>query len=121
MCHLKRLHHGIGDLLASLVDPLEQGGRDLQARGGRRIMQIAEHGLQGPQRLTGPIEANLAEQAMLNRVPLRAVGRIMTHSHAQAQAVAELALELRFPQPGPIPITAPSVAQDQELRSLGVY
>ena len=100
MCYLKRLHHGIGELLASVVDSLERGGRDLQAWGGRRSTQIAEHGLQGSQRLTGPIETDLAAQARLNRVPLRAAGRIITHRHAPAQAIAEPALEWRFPQPG---------------------
>jgi hypothetical protein len=67
--HLKRLHHGIGDLLARLVAPHEQGGRDLQVCGGRGITQRAEHGLPGPQRLTGPSEADRAEHAMRHRVP----------------------------------------------------
>lgn len=119
-CFLKRLHHGIGDLLASVVDALERGGRDLQARGGRRITPIAEHRLHAPHRLTGPIEADRAAHARRNRVPLRAAGRIMTPRHAQAQAVAEPAVAWRFPQPGPIPSTVSSVAQDQEWRGLEV-
>jgi hypothetical protein len=44
----------------------------------------------------------------------------MTHRHVQAPAVAELALESRLPPQGPRPMMAPSVAQDQKLRRLGV-
>jgi hypothetical protein len=114
------LHDGIGDPLARFVDALEQAGGDPQARSGRGITQIAEHRLKGPQGLARLLETDLAEQAMLNRVPLRAAGWIVAHGHAQAQAVAELALELCFPQAEPTSITAPSVRHDQELRGLWV-
>ena len=63
----------------------------------------------------------MTKQAVLNRIPLRAAGRIVTDGHAQAQAVAELALQWRFPQPGTTAITAPSVCQDQEVPGLGVH
>ena len=59
--HLQRLHDGIGNPLAGLVNPLEQAGDDPQTRGGRGMAQIAEHGLKGPQGLPRPIETDLAE------------------------------------------------------------
>jgi hypothetical protein len=73
-----------------------------------------------PQRLARPIATDLAAQAMLNGVPLRAAGRIVTHRHPQVQPVTKLALELGFPHPGATPITAPTICQDQEGRAPGV-
>lgn len=91
------LHHGIADLFAGLVDALDQAGRHPETSGGSRIAQIAQHRLQGAQGLARPVDADLAEQAMLNRIPLRATRRVVTDRNRQPQPVAKLALKLLFP------------------------
>ena len=118
--HIQCLHHGVGDLLAGLIEAIEPLCSDLQARRGGRVTQIAEHGVEGAQGLAGPVETNLAEQAMLNRMPLRAASRVMTDGHHQPESVAELALELGFPQARTISVTAPRIGQDHELRGVRV-
>ena len=70
MFYRQRFHHSIGHALAGTVDPLKQAGRDPQARSGRRVPDRPQHGLQGPHGPPGPIEADVAEQSMLHRVPL---------------------------------------------------
>ena len=121
MFHLQRFHHRIGHALAGMVDPLKQAGRDPQARSGRRVPDIPQPGLQGPQGLPGPLAAHVAEQSRRKRVPLRATGRIVTDRHVQTQPIAPLALEWRFPPPRPTSIAATRVCQDQEARGLRVH
>jgi hypothetical protein len=85
-------HLGIRNLLpcwivAGVEDRLhDQTSRSLGAS------NESEHRVPGPQRYAGPVAADLAEQPMLNRVPLRATRRVMTHGHGQPEAIAELDL-----------------------------
>ena len=74
----------------------------------------SQHRLAGPQGLAGPIETDLAKQAMLNGIPLRTAGGIVTHREAQPHPVAQLALQLVFPKPRPMAVTAASIRQDQQ-------
>src|SRR5262245_22481188 len=60
------------------------------------------------------MQTDRAEQAMRDRIPLRAARRIMTHGDRQPEAVAHLGLSLVFPLPGATPVTAPSVSQHQK-------
>ena len=71
---------------AGLVDAVMEGGADGQAGRGRGAPQVAEHGVPGGEGLAGPVRADRAEQAMLDRVPLRAAGRIVADGHGQAVA-----------------------------------
>ena len=70
LCDRPRLHHSLGHALAGTVDPLKQAGRAPQARSGRRVPAIPQHGRQGPHGPPGPMEAEVAAHAMRNRVPL---------------------------------------------------
>ena len=119
MCYMQPLHHCVGDLLAGLVDPFEQlrGDRQPRRRGG--VAQRPQHCLEAAQGLACPVETDLTEPAMLNRLPLRTARWIMTDRHRHPEPVAEVAWPLRLPQPGPTPITAPRIGQDQEVRGLG--
>src|SRR5438270_692497 len=92
---------------------------DAQAGLGRGTPQVAEHGVPGGQGLTGPVRADRAEQAMLDRVPLRAARRIVADGHGQSVPVAELVLELPFPDPRAGTIAAPAIGQDQQVARLG--
>ena len=51
---------------------------------------------------------------MLNGIPLRTAGGIVTHREAQPHPVAQLALQLVFPKPRPMAVTAASIRQDQQ-------
>ena len=70
-------HAGIGNGLAGLVDAVVAGGADGEAGLGGGPCEIAEHGLPGDKGMTGPGLADRAEQAVLDRVPLGAAGRVV--------------------------------------------
>jgi hypothetical protein len=104
MVHLQRVHDVIGHPLAILAYTREYAGGNPKPRGGPGVMEIA-HSVVSTVRngMARSIESDLAEQVMLNVVPLRAAGRIVTYRHPRPQPVTELALELGFPHPGSPP------------------
>ena len=69
---MPRLHHRLSHPLARLVNPLEQAGRDPPACGRCRATEIAQQGFKGAPGLARPLEADLTQPAVLNRMPLRA-------------------------------------------------
>ena len=97
MLDLERLHHGVGDTLADLIDTCQQTGGDFQPRPGGRATDVAKQRLKAVQGLPRPIEADLTEQAMFNGIPLRAPRRVMANRHRQAEPITESALQLLFP------------------------
>src|SRR5713226_7441729 len=92
-------HLSVGDSFAGWVGARLEGRLDGQAGLGRGAPQVAEQRVPGGQGLAGPVRADRAEQAMLDRVPLRAARRIVADGHRQSVPVAELVLELPFPDP----------------------
>jgi hypothetical protein len=120
MLELQRFHHGVGDPLANLIAARQQTGGNLQPCPGSCVPDIAEQDLESTQGLASPIEADLTEQAMLNRVPLRAARRVMADRHRQAEPVTQLALQLLFPQARVTAIAAACIGQDQQLPGLRI-
>jgi hypothetical protein len=118
-CHLPRLHHRVGDLLAGLVEPVEHARGDRQTRRRGCVAQITQPRRAGAPGLACPVETDLTEQPRLKRMPRRAAGRIMTDRHRPSEPVAEVAWPWRVPHPGPTPMTAPRIGQDQEVGGLG--
>jgi hypothetical protein len=116
---MEHIHFLIRHAPARLVDAVMEKSPYLQACCGRRPADVAQHSIPCPQGFPRPIEADLTEQAMLNRIPLRAAGRIVAHHHRQAQPVTDLCLQLMFPLPRATAIAAASIGQNEELVSLG--
>jgi hypothetical protein len=85
-----------------------------QASLGGSAANRVEHDLQAAQGLACPIQADLAKEPMLNRIPFRTPGGIMTHGHAQSVAIAELLLQVEFKAARAYSITASGIGQDQE-------
>ena len=79
-----------------------------------------EHGVDVGERLASPVSADLAEQAVFDRVPLGSAGRVMTHGHGEAEAVANPILEIFFPSAATPAVASASIRQDQDLMSLRV-
>src|SRR5262249_4203981 len=97
-----------------LVEALVQVRRDLQACLRPCPPYIAEHEPQRPEGLALPILADIAEQPMLHRVPLRATRRVVANGQDQAEAIADAGLQVAFPRSGTAPIAPPSVRQYQQ-------
>ena len=83
-------YFGVGVLVQAGVD-LQPGGR---GGGGDQV----DDGLAAGQRLGAPVDADVAEQAVLDRVLLAGPGRVMQHPDAEADLVGER-LQLGLPQP----------------------
>jgi hypothetical protein len=103
-------HIGIGNRLASrIIARIEDRLHD-QASRGLRAANESQHGVPGSQRHAGPVAANLAEEAMLDRVPLRESRWVMAHGDGQAEAIAELDLQSFLPGSSLAAIAAASVS-----------
>src|SRR5262245_55235961 len=113
-------HLSIGDGLAGPVGPVMERGADGQAGRGGRALEVPKHGVPGGEGMAGPGLADRAEEAVLDRVPLRAAGRVVADGDRQAVAVAELLLELLLPDPRAGTVAAAAVGQDQQLARLGI-
>ena len=79
-------------------------GGDLESGLGRRRPDVLQDGLEAVEGAAGPVEAEEAEQAMFNRIPLAAAGGEMRDRDPQAVGIAEGVLERVFPGAGcPLP------------------
>jgi len=56
-----------------------------------------------------PVQADVAEQTMLNGVPLGSPGGIVADHDLDTEAVGELFLELLLPQAEAAPLAAPGI------------
>ncbi|OWK43309.1 TPR repeat-containing protein [Fimbriiglobus ruber] len=111
-------HLVIRDLQAPLIVSPQQHGFHLQACFGSRVLNIAQQDQPRTQGLAGPVDADKAEQPMLNRVPLGATAGVVAHRHLQVEGVSQPFLQLTLPHPRPTAITATRVRQDQEFGSV---
>ncbi len=66
-----------------------------------------------PQRLAGPIRADQAEHAVINRIPLRRSRRVMRHRDRQAKFVREF-LQGKLPCPFAMVVGSAAVHFDQQ-------
>src|SRR4029453_16276474 len=104
--NMERGHLSVRNLLAGrIVARIEDRLHD-QASGGLRATNECDHCVPSPQRHAGPIAADLAEQPMLDGVPLRATRRVVTHGHGQTEAIADLDLQSLLPRSGLAAIAA---------------
>src|SRR5262249_44697029 len=109
------LHFISADLLPLSICVLIEVSGHRQSGGRGRPADIPEHNPQCPERLPLPVPADLAEEAMLNRIPLRAPRWVVTDGYGQLEAVAEMLLQIDLPGSGSAPVAAAPIRQDQEV------
>src|SRR5215207_2747199 len=114
---IERVHCGIADLLAERVVAWLEHSLHGQAAGGRRATDEREQRVPCAERHPGPVAADLTEQAMLDRVPLRTPRRVVADGHRQAEAIADADLQALLPGAGLIAVAAASVGQQQQVPS----
>src|SRR5260370_1073921 len=112
-----------GELLIGDFPPLFIGGGiqlgiDLEPCFGRRGADQVDHHLIRLQRLPLPIPGHVAEQPMLDLVPLAGPRWEMTDLDLQPGLIAQ-PLQLDFPQAAAAAVTAPAVGRDQQPRRAG--
>ena len=91
------LHFCVGNLYALLIAPFDQSSTDTQTRTGCGCTGVLEDGLEAVQRATCPVFAEFAEQAVLDRIPLRCTGRVMRDGDGETVAIAQTMLESVLP------------------------
>jgi|GEM_PF-38464 len=81
--------------------------------GRARSPYVLEHLLVACQRLSGPVAADQAEHAVVDRVPLRGSRRVVRHRDHQAELVGKL-LQRHLPLPFPVGVGSARVRLDQQ-------
>jgi hypothetical protein len=112
---IQAIHDFISDFQALLLYLVYQEGLNLQAALVRSTPKEGQHRLEGTQWDSSPIDADRLEQTVVNRVPYRCAGGIVTYRHFQPQAIRGMLLKLLIPQSGTIAVAAACISQDQEL------
>src|SRR5271170_4524944 len=102
------LHLGIANLDALLVGARVERTLDLQASLGRGRRDQLDDGQSVRQRSAAPALRDMAEQAVLDLVPLRSTRRIEMDVDHKLRRIGEL-LQLDFPQPHARSIRIPFV------------
>src|ERR1035437_165730 len=77
-------------------------------------------GFVGVQWLAGPVSADLGEEAVFDRVPLRGGGWIVANGQHKSEGIRQFALERISPSMVGGAVAAAVVGQDEQLRSFGV-
>ncbi len=116
---IQGVHVVVTDRLPFRVMPLLKDGLDDQPSRGRCATDESQQRLPGSEGHTSPVTADLAKQTMLDRVPLRASSRVVTHRHGYAEPIADLDLQAFFPGAHAAAIAATRVSQHQELLGTG--
>jgi len=104
------VHLRVGNLDIFLVASVKKLGSNGEASLGCGCADTVERGLVAVEGASRPILADLAEQAMLDRVPLGRAGRIVTDGYRQIVDVAQLLLQAVLPDPAAVAVAATAVA-----------
>ena len=111
---------GIGYLDAPVILVVDQLGVHAQPgdRGGGT--DVVEDGLVAAQRVAGPVLADLAEQAMVDRVPLGGAAGVVADGDGEVVRVNEAGLEGIFEAADAGSVAAAGVGEDQQFGGAGV-
>jgi hypothetical protein len=104
------LHLVLRNGLPFLKRPFQQGSPHRQPGTGRRATKKIEHRFQRSQGLARPIQADVAEQAMLVGVLLGAPDGIMAYPDRQPIAIAHAFLPIELKTAHAIAITASGIS-----------
>lgn len=115
---IQGVHHRIGDAPIDLVGALVEDGGDLQAGRGRRAAQETPQRRPSAQGCPCPVQMNRAEPPLLDGIPLRAAGGIVTDRGRQAALIAQLLRKLLLPEARPTAVAALGVGHDHNLGRL---
>lgn len=113
-------HLLVGDLDSGIVVFGNQIGADSEAGSSLGRADEVEHGVHVGERLAGPVPADLAEQAVLDGVPLGGARRIVAHGDDEAQGIANPILQGLFPGAATGAVASARIGQDENLVRLRI-
>jgi len=106
------LYLRVAGLKAGAVLLVHEGRVDLQALRGGRGPDVPEGLVVASQRLTGPVHADVTEEAVLDRVVFRGASRVVADNSRESVRVSHLSLQLDLPEAAAVPVRTATVAQD---------
>ena len=112
---IQGVHVSVADFLPFRILARLKAGLDYQSPRSRGAPNEGQHRLPGSEWHAGPVAADLAKKAMLDRIPLRASRGIVAYRHSYAETIADLYLQAFFPGADATPIAATRVSQHQEM------
>ncbi len=115
--YLSQLFLGNSD--TRLINCRIQIGLATKACGRGRSPNKIEESIVTVQGMTGPVCADQVEHAMLNQVPFRGTGGIMSNRDNQAEFICQT-LQAHFPEFAPAAIGATAVGLDQQVSFVGI-
>lgn len=115
--HLSQLFLRNGD--TGFVNRRIQISLATKARGRGRGSNKIEESIIAIQGMTSPVGTHQVEHAMLNQVPFRSTGGIMSDGDNQAEFIRQT-LQAHFPELAPAAIGATAVGLDQQVFFVGI-
>jgi hypothetical protein len=97
-----------------VVLPVEAGA-DAKACVGPCVANEVQNRIVVDERLSRPVFADRAKEAMFDGIPLRGAGRKVADLHMQTEVVTKRNLELMFPQSSSVAVAASAVSQDKQV------
>jgi hypothetical protein len=91
-----------------------EGRPDLQTCFRLRVSNVAQHDLQRTQRFACPVDTDVTEQPVFDRIPFRRSSWIMTNRDLKSVMIRH-GLQFEFPKSRPATIAASAIGQNQEL------
>ena len=104
---------------SGVIVRVEPGGHHQAGTGGGGG-NVVEDQIEGLQRAARPIAADLAEEAMFDRIPLGASSRIGGHGDGELVEIAEMVLEGVLPSAATVGIAAAAIGEQDELGGIGI-
>ena len=98
---------------------IEIGGNGQAGLGGSCPDEI-EDLLVAVEGFTSPVFGDLGKETMLDRVPLRSTGRIMSDGDGEVETIGKLRLEFCFPSSAAATITAARVGENEQFAGVGM-
>src|SRR4051812_21031056 len=106
-------HFGLGDDDTGLIASLIELGLDAQAGGRTRVADQFDQRLEAVERTPAPVLRDVAEEAVVDLVPLARAGWEVRDMDTEAQVVGQ-ALQRGLPAARPIAVAAAGVGGDVE-------
>ena len=88
----KETHLCGGDFLCRRKVLLDQAARHAQTGSSFGLADKADDGVKGVQRLAGPVFADLAEEAVFDRIPLGSTRGVVTDGDGESEGIDQLIL-----------------------------
>src|SRR5258708_38687395 len=116
---VEAFHYGFADLNPLLVAARVERALDLQTGLGRRRPDQFDHGEAIGKWPAAPVLRDVAEQPVLDLVPLRCSRRIVVDADHEAGLVGQL-LQFELPEAHPRAIRAAAVRSDRQFPCIGI-